>query len=336
MKKVVCGMTFILMSIIILERSLIYYNSHFRQIFPVEIREKFYPNYKLSSIRGLIYEMNPHVVMIQDSNEKLFTNSLGFRDKEYGFLKPNNVYRIVAIGDSICYGLGINGRDNVWPKLTERLLNHFSADDQRLTYEVVNCGVIGYNLSQYYINLKEKALQYKPDLVLLSLFVDDLSPTYLPNLTQQEAFFDLSRFLLRESSLCRFIYYQLFWKWQHRPDILKVTRDVNLNSLKMIIELARERNISIVCLFHSTLSSNYDEKYYEDIKNILISEKIPFVSMNSYYAAYLGQKNVSRLSITPAGLDPHPNKQGNVIIANVLYRYLSHEKYLTRTPLHEN
>ena len=43
-----------------------------------------------------------------------------------------------------------------------------------ISAEVINCGVIGYNMWQHSELLKRKVLSFSPDLIILGLFEDDL------------------------------------------------------------------------------------------------------------------------------------------------------------------
>jgi len=99
------------------------------------------------------------------------TNSHGQRDREFQLEKPPSTYRILSLGDSFTFGTGLNIEDT-YPKQLERMLN---ADSSRgeLNYEVINCGVEGYNTAQELAYLKEKGLDFKPDLVLLQYLYND-------------------------------------------------------------------------------------------------------------------------------------------------------------------
>ena len=84
------------------------------------------------------------------------------------------MHRIVAIGDSFTFGMGVNLEDT-YPKQLERILNRAN-----IPSEVINGGVIGHNMWQHYEMLVRKALAYKPDLIILGLFLDDLASLVPP------------------------------------------------------------------------------------------------------------------------------------------------------------
>jgi lysophospholipase L1-like esterase len=91
------------------------------------------------------------------------SNHLGFRDRDHAVAKPPGVYRIVVLGDSIAAGLHVERNEDVFPPILERLL-----ESRGRRAEVINLAVSGYNTQQEVETLREKGLQYHPDLVLVA------------------------------------------------------------------------------------------------------------------------------------------------------------------------
>jgi lysophospholipase L1-like esterase len=102
-------------------------------------------------------------------------NADGFRDLDYPLEKKVTVFRIMVIGDSFTFGQGVNLEDT-YSKQLERRLN-----DMGKTSEVISCGVIGYGMWQYLETLERKVIPYKPDLVILGLFIDDIPSSVSPH-----------------------------------------------------------------------------------------------------------------------------------------------------------
>ncbi len=96
------------------------------------------------------------------------SNSLGFRDGEHAVAKPPGVYRIVIIGDSIAAGLRVERTADLFPDVLERLLR-----GQGVRAEVLNFAVSGYNTQQEVETLKDRALAYRPDLVIVAYSLTD-------------------------------------------------------------------------------------------------------------------------------------------------------------------
>lgn len=97
------------------------------------------------------------------------SNSLGFRDIEHAVPKPEGVYRIVVIGDSIADGIYIPRTKDIFPTVMQTLLT-----EQGYDAEVINLSVSGYNTAQEVEMLRIMGLQFLPDLVLVAYCLNDI------------------------------------------------------------------------------------------------------------------------------------------------------------------
>jgi hypothetical protein len=99
-------------------------------------------------------------------------NSCGIRDREEVCQKkPPGQRRVVCIGDSMTVGWGLRLRDN-WTARVERLLRE--RDDRIRT---VNCGASGtFYVDEYSAGLRHRFWRFEPDVVLVSLCLNDLLP----------------------------------------------------------------------------------------------------------------------------------------------------------------
>ena len=89
-------------------------------------------------------------------------NSEGFRGPEFMKNKPDNTYRIIAVGDSTTFGAGVT-YENTWPIILEKKLQNISKSKN---IEVINAGSgIAMSLKQSKL-IKEKLVDYKPDLII--------------------------------------------------------------------------------------------------------------------------------------------------------------------------
>ncbi len=89
---------------------------------------------------------------------RLTTNAMGFRGKP---IRPRGPQlRILAIGDSTTFGLGVDD-DKTWPAVLESLLQNKGIDA-----EVINAGVSGYSAFQGLRLLKEHGEKLRPDIVI--------------------------------------------------------------------------------------------------------------------------------------------------------------------------
>ena len=96
-------------------------------------------------------------------------SSAGIRDREFSRLKPQGVFRIVALGDSVTYGGGTQ-QPEAWPRQLEWALQSRTPDSR---VEVLNFGVSGYNIAQVMERLDVLALGFEPDLVLYGYVLND-------------------------------------------------------------------------------------------------------------------------------------------------------------------
>ncbi len=103
---------------------------------------------------------------------RLRTNAQGLRaDEDWSTAKRPGSFRIVGIGDSVMMGWGV-GQDEDYLSRLRPLL------ELRLhrPVETLNFAVPGYNTVQEYYMLRDRALAYRPDLVVLGYVGNDLEP----------------------------------------------------------------------------------------------------------------------------------------------------------------
>src|SRR5882762_6703579 len=98
-------------------------------------------------------------------------NSLGLRDeREYALPKGANTFRVLVLGDSVTFGHG-SVYAHTYPYLLEQRLKAWRPD---VDWQVWNAAVPGYNTSQELAQLLEVGDRFKPDLVVVGFFLNDL------------------------------------------------------------------------------------------------------------------------------------------------------------------
>ncbi|PYQ95406.1 MAG: hypothetical protein DMF95_19010 [Acidobacteria bacterium] len=141
-------------------------------------------------------------------------NSLGFRDdREYSLEKGPSTFRILVLGDSVTFGHG-SVAEHTYPFLFEQKLKAWRPD---VDWQVWNLAVPGYNTSQELAHLLQVGPVYKPDLVIIGFFDNDLIENYdvEPSGRIQSAVAYLKSFLRRylySVELYRRVYLTLAWK----------------------------------------------------------------------------------------------------------------------------
>jgi hypothetical protein len=123
-------------------------------------------NFRLSSDPTLRYELVPGSV---DGPYRI--SSAGLRDHEYSVEKPRDVFRILVLGDSIAYGFGVTQPDPLSEQLEDLLKLRRVPGIAR--FEVLNLGVVGYNITQVAQMLRVRGAAYRPDLILYAYCLND-------------------------------------------------------------------------------------------------------------------------------------------------------------------
>lgn len=108
-------------------------------------------------------------------------SSQGLRDREFDVPKPPGVFRILVLGDSVTYGVGVRP-DETFPKRLESILNATN----RTRVEVLNAGVSGYTAYNEWQFFRRRGREFEPDLVIAALCLNDVvDPQLHWNYTRQ-------------------------------------------------------------------------------------------------------------------------------------------------------
>jgi len=115
----------------------------------------------------LQFELKPNYDEIL-FGERFTTNAVGMRDRDYSVDKPEGVFRIVLLGSSIDMGWGVSTPDTYENRLETWLNDQAERRGLIRRFEVLNFSVAAYGPAQRYDVFHRRALDYQPDLVLLS------------------------------------------------------------------------------------------------------------------------------------------------------------------------
>lgn len=113
---------------------------------------------------ALGWRMLPNVTKVGrwwSADEPARTNALGWRDAEFTLERRPGLRRVVALGDSFTFGVAVDYGE----RFTE-LLEELAPD-----LEVLNLGVNAYGTDQELLLLENEGLRYRPDVVLLTVFL---------------------------------------------------------------------------------------------------------------------------------------------------------------------
>ena len=118
--------------------------------------------YRFNTLLGWSHKCNAATEMrCRDFHISIRTNKMGLRDKEYEYEKTAGKCRVLCLGDSFTFGIGVE-ESRLYTEVLERLLGN--------RVDVLNAGVTGYGTLQEYLYLKEEGKRYTPDLVILGFY----------------------------------------------------------------------------------------------------------------------------------------------------------------------
>ncbi len=176
---------------------------------------------------------------------KISINSLGFRDREYSMTKEERTRRILALGDSDTFGMGVE-MDQSFPKILENLLQgtHHRGGKETFRYEVINMGVYGYNTRQEVSLLEEKGIQLHPDLVIITFGENDyLGAQRFPSRVTQ--------WLIKRSAAFRYVHFSLEMRGLVRTDFKDPLLGLHnvLNALQDLAALSATYHFGVIVSF---------------------------------------------------------------------------------------
>jgi hypothetical protein len=128
--------------------------------------------YVPGAIYKCIYATNPRGYFDPDNGVVMTINAWGMRAgiKPVPLKKGPDTYRILMLGDSFTFGIGVRDHETFSEVLHKRL-NDASTDGTR--YEVLNAGVQGYNTRDEVLAFEHQWMQLDPDLVLITFYLND-------------------------------------------------------------------------------------------------------------------------------------------------------------------
>ncbi len=174
-------------------------------------------------------------------------NSKGLRNRETQY--EHNKKRILFVGDSFTFGWGVE-QNEAFPYICENLFNK--------KIEVINAGVPGYSILEYYLYLKEELFKYKPNIIIL-VFYGENDMIYVDLNSQNPTIIKNSdnRFEISEKNISRNLYNR--------------TKPVKINFLK---------------LTYSNIKNYFrHNSYFYNLLSIYVIRKIKInLEMENYYS----------------------------------------------------
>lgn len=225
----------------------------------------------------LDFRITPSLSNKEDQATRYNINSFGFRGREFSREKEKGVYRIIAIGDSCTFGVGVSSDEYTYTVLLERKLNQRLKDKK---IEVINAGVPGYLCLQSLISFDVELADYQPDMIILYTGWNDMGRPF--NLEQNMAhgyegvFVGKNRFPFKaeknissKQKFGEFASIKMIQKWHY-----KILRWRNKNKL---FKEEKKRNDE----FNLSLFKDSYEKYFKNNFYVSRSQRIFERCLNS-------------------------------------------------------
>ena len=256
------------------------------------------------------------------------TNSLGLSDREWEKNKPDSVFRIIALGDSFTEGDGAPA-DSTWPILLEQQLLQ-----EGKAVEVFNAGVCGSDPFHELMLLKYELVDYEPDLVIVTLAMQDLledigvkggMERFDPKRGRAPLPFEL---VYAYSHIARLIYNRVLgYSWvlvrQKSPSFRRKIVENHIPSIfEQFSEISGDLRIVFVLYPHQMQTT---EGYDSDFKAALVeNSRLTGMPMCDIRSCYLETIEQSRKSVESFWWkhDGHHNSDGYVMMSHCIRQEL--------------
>lgn len=267
-------------------------------------------------------------------------NSFGFRDIEHTITKAEGTFRILGLGDSMTYGIGVPFEDTYLYRL-EKMLNDRAGDHPRV--EIIKTGIPRYFPEVERMLLEKYGVQFQPDLILVGFLPNDVIDTYLGldavkvdqsgylKTREAEELGQLGMQVYRYCHLCRLVL-RKYVSWQiekkYRPRRNELFQDGGFHETDWI--KVEHEYVKMAAIAASTGAR---------LVIFHIPQKGPWAQKHGYPAlrlsAWAAKRNVSFADTLPAmertsaqqrlyyEKDGHCTSAGYAVIAQELYRHLT-------------
>jgi lysophospholipase L1-like esterase len=286
--------------------------------------------YQRSALPELIFELKP-LAQVYSHGAPVQVNSYGLRNPEFPIKKTPHTLRILCVGDSVTFGVGVSFEET-FPAQLQKL---FHAQG-KTNIEVLNAGVCSYNSSQELAWLKHKGLALEPDIVIFQWCENDFNPAVdlstpppSPPPASPSAF-PFKRFLQERSYLYQFLrirYDQTLRHWNIRPPWIQEQKALTLENCQQYNQhlktLQKElQNTKLLLLpfpvfqkYENTPpgESPYQKDLVDELKHLPLAPLMGGTLYHRYKLAW----------------DSHPSAKGHRLVAEALFKKLQEEAWLS-------
>ncbi|MFQ5603191.1 MAG: SGNH/GDSL hydrolase family protein [bacterium] len=288
------------------------------------------------------------------------TNSAGFRDRSHSRNKPEDVTRILILGDSFTFGPGV-AQEYIFPRLMEKLLNQ--ATQNKNSYELITMACGGWGPEHYLAALQHEGLAYSPDLIVLAIYVDndvtdrlELAPPakQKPKWHFKSVLYAINNWLEVRSHVFIFLRTRLdypLWKlglrpyffppvfWRDIPQNIQEDWDRTFQVLEKIAQVCALSGAKPVCVLiparyqvHEAIWNKFVDVYDIDL------EKVDLQLPQKLFVDFFQKQKIAFLDLLPpfrtAGknellyfpMDGHWNAAGHALSAELITQFIQQKK----------
>lgn len=269
-----------------------------------------------------------------------FSSTESFQNPPFQEEKPAGTFRIVTIGDSFTFPHLLQ-LDDAYPARLQRMLN---LNPGAARVEVLNWGVSGMSSIQE-VQILQRALKTKPDLVLLQITLNDPQTTNLhKTMRSLGGGYTFGKLVISRDQT------PLLYYW--RTLGLLAERVHSIRTRQSFIRYNHElyKNGKLWAKFRAAIRSMRGDCERRGVKfaaflvpffHLPLDERYPFADIHSQIAGLMTRQHIRYLDLLPAfkgidylrlhvlpGEDSHPNEIAHRIIAEALYPWLESERLI--------
>ena len=297
----------------------------------------------------------PNSMRIGEGNVIFQYNNMGFRDRNHQIENPNEMFRVVVLGDSVTEGYGV--------ELKETFSSVLQADfnDKNQKVEIITIAQGGLNTPQEIHLLEKTGLTFKPDLVVVNFVLNDSDffskyrvvdcdrghpdcEIKLLNLFNLQIKINPEiKYFLRTFALFNFInermqnllgstfgsenqvldYFKSIWSKESN-------RNKVVNGFGQLASLQEQHHFKVLVLIWPIVTdySNYSYKHIHDwVEETAKDYDLPIIDLLPHFSKY-PYKQLQVMSLDHV----HPNSLGHKIAAEAFFSWLdSQENFLEST-----
>lgn len=249
-------------------------------------------------------------------------NSFGYRDREWKLEDTIGKTKLMVVGDSFVAGTGIDNYEQRFPDQLAKLLGP--------DYVVLNVASPGWSTEHEIRGIVE--YPYKPDILILSYFINDIEQTAYNRGVERPKFAERPSGVLGFFVDNSYAFNFLYWRWYRltRPPqdptymewISSLYQDSDLwwrhrQELLTIIEGAASEEISLLVVVFPDLTSVEESRLItQPVIDLFQEYEIPVLDVGDLLAG----RDPTETMVS--AIDAHPNENINLEVAEHLYQMI--------------